>query len=81
MQCERVVLLTQHGAAAVHNNLCGEHAVTAAFQTRRGPGALYAETLASYGASDTFPHDAAEGLITILSLETEAVAARARNGK
>jgi len=45
---------------------------------RRSENALYAETLASYGASDTFPHDAAEGLITILSLETEAVAARAR---
>ena len=45
---------------------------------RRSENALYAETLASYGASDAFPHDAAEGLITILSLETEAVAARAR---
>jgi argininosuccinate synthase len=45
---------------------------------RRSEYALYAETLASYGASDTFPHDAAEGLITLLSLETEAVAARAR---
>jgi argininosuccinate synthase len=54
---------------------------TAVVAGRRGPGALYAETLASYGASDTFPHDAAEGLITILSLETEAVAARARNSK
>ena len=48
---------------------------------RRAEGALYAESLASYGAIDTFPHDAAEGLITILSLETEAVAARARNSK
>ncbi|MGD0272994.1 MAG: argininosuccinate synthase [Gaiellaceae bacterium] len=45
---------------------------------RRSENALYAETLASYGASDTFPHDAAEGLITVLSLETEAVATRAR---
>ncbi|MGD0166488.1 MAG: argininosuccinate synthase [Gaiellaceae bacterium] len=45
---------------------------------RRSLNALYAETLASYGASDTFPHEAAEGLITLLSLETEAVAARAR---
>jgi len=45
---------------------------------RRSENALYAETLASYGASDTFPHEAAEGLITLLSLETEAVAARAR---
>jgi argininosuccinate synthase len=45
---------------------------------RRSDNALYSETLASYGASDTFPHKAAEGLITLLSLETEAVAARAR---
>jgi len=45
---------------------------------RRSNNALYAETLASYGASDSFPHEAAEGLITLLSLETEAVAARAR---
>ena len=45
---------------------------------RRSENALYAETLASYGASDTFPHAAADGLITLLSLETEAVAARAR---
>jgi argininosuccinate synthase len=45
---------------------------------RRSDNALYSETLASYGASDTFPHEAAEGLITLLSLETEAVAARAR---
>ena len=48
---------------------------------RRSDNALYAETLASYGASDTFPHDAAEGLITLLSLETEAVAARARKNR
>jgi argininosuccinate synthase len=45
---------------------------------RRSENALYAETLASYGATDSFPHEAAEGLITLLSLETEAVAARAR---
>jgi argininosuccinate synthase len=48
---------------------------------RRSDNALYAETLASYGASDSFPHEAAEGLITLLSLETEAVAARARKNK
>jgi argininosuccinate synthase len=49
---------------------------------RRSENALYAEALASYGPSDTFPHEAAEGLITLLSLETEAVAARARsNGR
>jgi argininosuccinate synthase len=45
---------------------------------RRSENALYAEALASYGASDSFPHSASEGLIAILSLETEAVAARAR---
>ena len=48
---------------------------------RRSDNALYAEALASYGASDTFPHEAAEGLITLLSLETEAVAARTRKNK
>jgi argininosuccinate synthase len=46
---------------------------------RRSEYALYAETLASYGASDSFPHSAAEGLITIQALEAEAVAARERN--
>jgi argininosuccinate synthase len=45
---------------------------------RRSPQALYAETLASYGAGETFPHDAAAGYIRILSLETELRAALAR---
>ena len=36
--------------------------------------------LASYGAGDTFPHEAAEGFIRIMSLETELAAARARKG-
>jgi len=38
---------------------------------RRSPNALYAKTLASYGAGETFPHEAAEGYIRIVSLETE----------
>jgi argininosuccinate synthase len=45
---------------------------------RRSPNALYAETLASYGAGETFPHEAAEGYIRIVSLETELRAALAR---
>ena len=45
---------------------------------RRSPHALYAADLASYGAADTFPHDAAEGLIRIAALETELHAARTR---
>jgi argininosuccinate synthase len=45
---------------------------------RRSERALYAETLASYGAGETFPHAAAEGYITIVSLETELRAALAR---
>jgi argininosuccinate synthase len=45
---------------------------------RRSPNALYAETLASYGAGETFPHEAAEGYVTIAALETELAAARAR---
>ena len=32
---------------------------------------LYAAELASYGAGETFPHDAAEGFIRVSSLETE----------
>jgi argininosuccinate synthase len=43
---------------------------------RRSPNALYAETLASYGAGETFPHAAAEGFIAIAALETELAAAR-----
>jgi argininosuccinate synthase len=45
---------------------------------RRSPNALYAETLASYGAGETFPHEAAEGYIRIVSLETELRAALSR---
>jgi argininosuccinate synthase len=43
---------------------------------RRSPNALYAETLASYGSGETFPHAAAEGFIAIAALETELAAAR-----
>ncbi len=45
---------------------------------RRSPNALYAETLASYGEGETFPHAAAEGFVQIAALETELAAARAR---
>jgi argininosuccinate synthase len=45
---------------------------------RRSDNALYAETLASYGTGETFPHHAAEGYITIAALETELAAARER---
>ena len=46
---------------------------------RRSPHMIYAAELASYGAGETFPHDAAEGFIRISSLETELHAARARS--
>jgi argininosuccinate synthase len=45
---------------------------------RRSPHLLYAPELASYGAGESFPHDAAEGFIRIAALETELHAARAR---
>jgi argininosuccinate synthase len=45
---------------------------------RRSPEALYTHALASYGAGETFPHQAAEGYVTIAALETELAAARAR---
>jgi len=45
---------------------------------RRSPDMIYAADLASYGAGETFPHEAAEGFIRISSLETELHAARAR---
>jgi argininosuccinate synthase len=45
---------------------------------RRSPHALYAESLASYGTGETFPHDAAEGFIRLAALEVELAAARAR---
>jgi argininosuccinate synthase len=45
---------------------------------RRSDEALYAPTLASYGAGETFPHSSAEGYVAIAALETELAAARAR---
>jgi len=45
---------------------------------RRSPHSLYAPQLASYGAGETFPHDAAEGFIRVSALEVELHAARAR---
>jgi argininosuccinate synthase len=53
-------------------------AASAVVNGRRSENALYAETLASYGAGETFPHQAAEGFIQIAALETELAAARAR---
>jgi argininosuccinate synthase len=46
---------------------------------RRSEHALYAEALASYGTGETFPHEAAEGYLRIVSLETELRAALARS--
>jgi argininosuccinate synthase len=43
---------------------------------RRSEHALYAESLASYGTGETFPHEAAEGFIRISALETDLLAAR-----
>jgi argininosuccinate synthase len=51
---------------------------TAVVTGRRSEHALYAETLASYAAGETFPHGAAEGFIRLASLETELAAARER---
>ena len=45
---------------------------------RRSENALYAETLASYGEGETFPHAAAEGFIALKALETDLLAAQAR---
>ncbi|HJV29905.1 MAG TPA: argininosuccinate synthase [Gaiellaceae bacterium] len=45
---------------------------------RRSAHALYAETLASYGTGETFPHEASEGFIRIAALEVELAAARER---
>ena len=45
---------------------------------RRSPQALYAERLASYGAGEIFPHEAAEGFVQIAALEAELAAARER---
>jgi argininosuccinate synthase len=51
---------------------------TATVNGRRSEHALYAEALASYGAGETFPHEAAGGYIRIVSLETELRAALER---
>ena len=69
--------------AATQEPVTGEvrmqlRAAVAIVNGRRSENALYAETLASYGAGETFPHQAAEGFIQIASLETELAAARAR---
>ena len=45
---------------------------------QRSELALYSESLASYAAGETFPHEAAEGFIKITSLETELLARLAR---
>jgi argininosuccinate synthase len=47
---------------------------------RRSPQALYTEALASYGAGEIFPHEAAEGFVQIAALEAELAAARQRKG-
>ncbi len=52
----------------------------AAVVGRRSPQALYAERLASYGAGEIFPHEAAEGFVQIAALEAELAAARERRG-
>jgi argininosuccinate synthase len=44
---------------------------------RRSEHALYAESLASYGSGESFPHEAAEGFIRLAGLETELAAIRA----
>ncbi len=45
---------------------------------RRSPNGLYAESLASYGEGETFPHEASEGFIALLGLEARLAAARGR---
>ena len=69
--------------AATQEHVTGEvrlqlRAASAVVNGRRSESALYAEALASYGAGETFPHQAAEGFIKIAALETELAAARAR---
>jgi argininosuccinate synthase len=51
---------------------------TATVTGRRSKHALYAHTLASYGAGETFPHQAAEGFIALSALETGLASARDR---
>ena len=43
---------------------------------RRSEHAIYAESLASYGAGETFPTEAAEGFVQVTALETDLLAAR-----
>ena len=58
---------------------CGR--ASAIVNGRRSPNALYAETLASYGAGETFPHEAAEGYIRIVVARDRAArGARAGEG-
>jgi argininosuccinate synthase len=45
---------------------------------RRSPQALYSHQLASYGAGETFPHEASSGFITLFGLEAELAARRSR---
>ncbi|HSC90040.1 MAG TPA: argininosuccinate synthase [Gaiellaceae bacterium] len=45
---------------------------------RRSEHGLYAESLASYATGETFPHEAAEGFLRIVTLEAELAAARAK---
>jgi argininosuccinate synthase len=45
---------------------------------RRSEHALYAESLASYATGETFPHESAEGFISLLGLEAQLAAARAQ---
>jgi argininosuccinate synthase len=43
---------------------------------RRSEHAIYAESLASYGAGETFPIEASEGFVQVTALETDLLAAR-----
>ncbi|HET7045246.1 MAG TPA: argininosuccinate synthase [Gaiellaceae bacterium] len=47
---------------------------------RRSENALYSEALASYSTGETFPHQAAEGFLTLQALEVELVAQLRRGG-
>ena len=58
---------------------CGRRRRSSPAAARRH--ALYAESLASYGAGETFPHEAAEGFIRLAALEAELAAARARQAQ
>jgi argininosuccinate synthase len=67
--------------AATQEPVTGEvrlelQAGTAVVTGRRSDHALYAESLASYGAGETFPTEAAEGFVQVAALETELLAAR-----